>query len=139
MAIQFEKIRKDPTTRLDERFRILKQELDVAWYKNWKFEKSYDFLGFDALATVKLSQDQFQGLHTTIDDFYRLIFHTLNQEHPEPEPERKYRYSYDDLGAIRRDRYGLSKARVLEPSNKRYADAVLDRLKILFGRDFTWP
>jgi hypothetical protein len=140
MAIQYESLRKGPA-RLDARFRSLVEELEVAYYQNWKLGNSHLFLGFDVQPTPRQSKALFDRLHGFIWDIYSLVFHILNKEQAlgSQIDEERYRFKRDDGGTLLRDRITTTSARLNQIDNATDAGVIKTRVEQIFQRTFIWP
>lgn len=87
--IQFEMLRR----KLDWAFNETHDELEIAYYKNWKLGISRPFHNYDKQNTVEASKGLFDKLHGALWTLYTVAFDVMNKLEPlgTKIPEDKYR------------------------------------------------
>lgn len=75
-------------------------DLEVAYYKYWKLNQSYDFYGYNKKSTVEASKQQFDTLHGLLFVLYDIILHEQNIILPidKRADPAKYNDIFDDDG-----------------------------------------
>jgi len=95
--IQFEVLR----TKIDPIINVLHDDLEIAYYQNWKLGNPYDFFGFDVLGTPAESKTQFDMLHGLIFHLYNLLFAVTNANESTPNSNAKWNPDGDKLDTAR--------------------------------------
>ena len=125
---------------LDDKFRAIADELEVAYYQFWRQGLSKPFLGFDVRANPAQSKTQFDLLHGLIWNLHLMVFHQLNLERPVAEraPVDKYDTTFNDLGQPIGSRVQDVRAVINAPQRTTEANALKTRIQTDFGRTFTF-
>lgn len=130
--------------KLDIKFIQLINELETAYYKNWRQGESHAFYGFDVRPSKAVNKKQFDLLHGIIWHFHVIMFHKLNVAYGFPVDQDSYRYAVADadndgtLGA-QRDRVAESRMWIKEQVQTYSINItpVKNRLETLFNRLIT--
>lgn len=139
MAIQFEALRNGPE-RLDERFRVLARDLEIAYYHSWQHGRSFPVWGFDRQSTPEQSKRLFDQLHGLLWHHYNLYFHILNHERADFIPDSRYRYEFADDGVtVLRDKVAESMLFIAQPEFHEMIASLRVQLDRAFHRTIPWP
>jgi len=126
---------------LDDKFRSVVDELEVAYYQFWKQGLAKPFEMFDMLPTPEQSKDQFDMIHGLIWNFYTIAFHLLNMDQPPPKriSEERYRYLRDGDGTLLVDQVLTAAQWIDLPRHALVKSRIKARFETVFGRMLSWP
>lgn len=99
--IRHEHIRRE----VDGRFVDAKDQLSYAYFREWRYGRSYPILGgFDVQADLSQTEVLYRKLKVLLDDLYLIEFHTYNTSLPPEQqvPQSSYDYEITDeaTGAV---------------------------------------
>jgi hypothetical protein len=94
--IEHQKVRQ----HIDPHITKLHDELEIAYYKHWKFGISHDFYGYNVLPTIEECKDQFDRLHGLLFCLHKELLREQNValDASEQYEELKQNYTIDVMG-----------------------------------------